>query len=66
MIWEYEAKKQDDLTGFISSLNTAGQGGWELVSVIHSGDPDVPYVEASHADPPIWTAIMKREKPGPA
>ena len=63
MIWEYEAIKQDDLTGFISNLNTAGQG-WELVTVIHSGDPDVLYGEASHADPPIWTAIMKREKPG--
>ena len=33
MIWEYEAIKQDDLTRFISDLNTAGQGGWELVSV---------------------------------
>ena len=65
MIWEYEAIKQDDLTGFISNLNTAGQGGWELVFVIHSGDPDVLYGEASHADPPIWTAIIKREKPDP-
>jgi hypothetical protein len=66
MSWEYEAIKQDDLTGFISNLNTGGQGGWELVTVIHSGDPDVLYGEASHADPPIWTAIMKREKPVPA
>ena len=66
MIWEYEAIGQDDLTRFISDLNTAGQGGWELVSVTHTGDPDVLYGEASHADPPIWTAIMKREKPGPA
>jgi hypothetical protein len=64
MIWEYGGYQTRRSPRFISDLNSAGQGGWELVSVIHTGDPDVLYGEASHADPPIWTAIMKREKPG--